>query len=52
VHTKFLSGEGGVHEFDYAAVLVDGGLKVLGRKDFAAECFFWQHAFVSSEARP
>ena len=32
VHTKFLSGEGGVHEFDYAAVLVDGGLKVLAAR--------------------
>lgn len=50
VHTKFLSREGAVHEFDYAAVLVDGTLKVLGRADFSAECFFWQHAFVAPEA--
>ena len=37
-----------------ASLLKDRGhFKVkLGRKDFAAECFFWQHAFVSSEARP
>ena len=52
VHTRFLSCEGGGHEFDYAAVLADGKLKVLGRHDFAAECFFWQHAFVSSETHP
>lgn len=52
VHTKFLSSEGAVHEFDYATVFADGTLKVLGRLDFAQECFFWQHAFGALEERP
>jgi len=52
VHTKFLSGEGDAHEFDYAAVLVNGTLKVLGETDFQQECFFWQHAFRPPEAQP
>ena len=28
VHTKFLSSEGSVHEFDYAAVFLDGRLNI------------------------
>ena len=50
VHTQFLSRESDTHELDYAAVLLDGSLKILERADFAAECFFWQHAFP--EVRP
>lgn len=45
VHTKFLSSEGSVHEFDYATILSDGTLKILGRADFADECTFWSRAF-------
>jgi hypothetical protein len=45
VHTDFLSSEGKTHEFDYATVFLDGTIKVLGRLDFAQECFFWQQAF-------
>jgi hypothetical protein len=45
VHTKFLSSEGDVHEFDYATILTDGTLKILGRADFAEECMFWTRAF-------
>jgi hypothetical protein len=45
VHTKFLSSAGSVHEFDYATVLTDGTLKILGRHDFAEECLFWKRAF-------
>lgn len=45
VHTKFLSSEGDVHEFDYATILTDGTMKVLGRADFAIECDFWKRAF-------
>lgn len=52
IHTKFLSSEGAVHEFDYATVLKDGTLKILGAADFARECFFWQHAFTPSEPQP
>jgi hypothetical protein len=52
VHTKFLSSEGSVHEFDYATVLTDGTLKILGRPDFAQECFFWQRAFGTQQAAP
>jgi hypothetical protein len=51
VHTKFLSSEGDVHEFDYATVFQDGTLKILGRADFVQECFFWQHAFGTSEVQ-
>lgn len=52
VHTKFLSSEGDVHEFDYATVSLDGTIKVLGRVDFVEECFFWRSAFGAPEARP
>jgi hypothetical protein len=52
VHTKFLSSEGSIHEFDYASVFLDGTLKILGRVDFAQECFFWQRAFGAQEAQP
>jgi hypothetical protein len=52
VHTKFLSSEGTVHEFDYASVFLDGTLKILDRSDFAEECFFWQHAFGAPGGRP
>jgi hypothetical protein len=52
VHTKFLSSEGAVHEFDYASVFLDGTIKILGRGDFAEECFFWQRAFGSDRTRP
>lgn len=52
VHTKFLSREGEVHEFDYAAVLSDRTLKILAGVDFARECFFWKHAFQAPAASP
>ncbi|HSX22189.1 MAG TPA: hypothetical protein VLE97_05380 [Gaiellaceae bacterium] len=52
VHTKFLSIEGSVHEFDYATILTDGTMKILGRVDFAQECYFWQQAFGVSEEQP
>ena len=45
VHTKFLSSEGSVHEFDYATVLTDGTMQILGRADFADECSWWSRAF-------
>lgn len=53
VHTDFLSSEGKTHEFDYASVLANGTLKILGRSDFAQECYFWQRAFIppASEAQ-
>jgi hypothetical protein len=49
VHTKFLSSEGSVHEFDYATVFLDGRLDILGRADFAQECAFWTLAFGSQQ---
>lgn len=52
VHTDFLSSEGKTHEFDYATVLTDGTMKILGRVDFAQECYFWQRAFVAPPAQP
>lgn len=45
VHTKFLSREGSVHEFDYATVLRDGTMLILGRADFVEECAWWKRAF-------
>jgi hypothetical protein len=45
VHTKFLSREGTAHEFDYAAILRDGTLKILGPADFQTECAWWSRAF-------
>lgn len=48
VHTKFLSKEGKIHEFDYATISTDGELTVLGRKDFVEECAFWKRAFVAT----
>jgi hypothetical protein len=45
VHTKFLTSEGATHEFDYAAVFLDGRLNVLGRTDFVEECAWWTRAF-------
>lgn len=48
VHTKFLSSEGSVHEFDYATVLRDGTMHILGRSDFAEECSWWKRAFGTS----
>ena len=51
VHTKFLSSEGSVHEFDYATILTDGTLHVLGRADFIVECNFWRLAFGSARAK-
>lgn len=52
VHTKFLSREGEIHEFDYATILIDGTLQILGRADFAVECDFWKRAFGSQEGAP
>lgn len=52
VHTDFLSSDGKTHEFDYATVLQDGTMKILGRPDFAQECFFWQRAFGAPQAQP
>jgi hypothetical protein len=51
-HIKYLSAEGTAHEFDYAAVLEDGTLKILEASDFKLECFCWQHAFRPSEEQP
>lgn len=48
VHTKFLSSEGSVHEFDYATIFASGQLSVLGRADFVLECALWARAFGSS----
>jgi hypothetical protein len=45
VHTKFLSSEGSVHEFDYATVFANGQLSILGRADFVLECALWSRAF-------
>jgi hypothetical protein len=45
VHTKFLSREGAVHEFDYATVTRDNTIHVLGRADFQTERDFWHRAF-------
>jgi hypothetical protein len=45
VHTKFLSSEGSVHEFDYATVFASGQLSVLGPADFVLECALWTRAF-------
>ena len=47
VHTKFLSSEGSVHEFDYATILTDKTMKILGRADFADECAWWSRAFAA-----
>jgi hypothetical protein len=47
VHTKFLSSEGSVHEFDYASVIIGGTLDVLGRAAFMEECSWWTRAFGS-----
>jgi hypothetical protein len=52
VHTKFLSSEGDVHEFDYATILTDGTIHVLGRADFAEECAWWTRAFGTQEDKP
>jgi hypothetical protein len=51
VHTKFLSREGEIHEFDYATILTDGTLQVLGRADFAEECTWWMRAFGAREGQ-
>jgi hypothetical protein len=45
VHTKFLTSEGDAHEFDYATVLLDGTMKILGRADFVEEYAWWERAF-------
>ena len=47
IHTKFLSSEGAVHEFDYASILLDETLKILSRADFVEECAWWERAFGS-----
>jgi hypothetical protein len=52
VHTKFLSSEGEVHEFDYATITTDGTLNVLGRADFAEECAWWTRAFGAHPGTP
>jgi hypothetical protein len=52
VHTKFLSSEGSVHEFDYATILHDGTMQVLGRADFTDECTWWSCAFGPRGAMP
>ena len=52
VHTKFLSSEGSVHEFDYATVLTDGTMQILGRADFVDECRWWSRAFGARGAVP
>ena len=45
VHTNYLSSEGKTHEFDYATILTDGTLSILGRSDFVEECSWWSLAF-------
>lgn len=52
VHTDFLSSEGKTHEFDYATILLDGTMKILGRVDFVQECYFWQCAFGPPQTEP
>lgn len=52
VHTKFLSSEGSVHEFDYATILLDGTMQILGRSDFAEECSWWTRAFGAHGGSP
>lgn len=52
VHTKFLSSEGEVHEFDYASILNDGTIVVRGRLDFVEECGFWRRAFGAPKEQP
>ena len=52
VHTKFLSSEGDVHEFDYATIFLNGTLKILGRDDFAVECSWWTQAFGAGLGGP
>ncbi len=49
VHTKFLTSEGSVHEFDYATVFLDGRLHILGRADFVEECELWARAFGTQQ---
>lgn len=51
-HTQFLAREGSGHEFDYASVLTDGQLNILGPADFALECAFWMRAFGSPSQDP
>lgn len=52
VHTKFLSSEGSVHEFDYASIFSDGTMQILGRGDFVDECSWWTRAFGARGAAP
>ena len=52
MHTKFLSSEGSVHEFDYATIFTDGTMQILGRADFVDECAWWQRAFGARGAVP
>lgn len=49
VHTDFLSAEGKTHEFDYASILTDGTIVVLGREAFNEECRWWQLAFGATQ---
>jgi len=51
VHTKFLSSEGDVHEFDYAAISQDGTIVVRGRADFVEEGAWWTRAFGVQEGQ-
>lgn len=52
VHTKFLSSEGSVHEFDYATIFSDGTMQILGRGDFVDECLWWSRAFGARGEKP
>lgn len=52
VHTKFLSSEGAVHEFDYATILADGTMQIVGRAGFADECAWWARAFGGRDKPP
>lgn len=49
VHTKFLSSAGSVHEFDYATILADGTMQILGRSGFADERAWWTRAFGATQ---
>ena len=52
IHMKFLSSEGSVREFDYASILTDGTMQILGRSDFVDECSWWSRAFGARNEKP
>lgn len=48
MHAAYLTPEGSDAEFAYAAVLNDGTLRILVKKDFEEECRFWELATQGS----